>query len=203
MSNNLQPLEINTNGTNGAFSANELTTNSFPNYAKNPNLFHSNHILSAQGKFLPYNKMKGGSKLSTLVENKMSDVSTPGPKSGHAHVGTYDNKPVARSTHIGGRRKKSIKRKSMKNKTIKRHTMKRHTMKRKSMKNKKHNRKIKHNRNSRRIRRHRGGNSQPFNNQPISFGYGFDGTKLSPSDSALASPMPIKSYSNCGIVKRN
>ena len=49
----------------------------------------------------------------------------------------------------------------------------------------------------------KGGSPQPFSNEPLSFGYSFDGTTINPNDSALASPMPFKPYYACEKVARN
>jgi len=48
-----------------------------------------------------------------------------------------------------------------------------------------------------------GGSPQPFSNEPLSFGFSFDGSPLNPNESALASPMPHKSYFGCEKVARN
>lgn len=49
----------------------------------------------------------------------------------------------------------------------------------------------------------KGGSPQPFSNEPLSFGFSFDGTPINPNDSALASPMPFKPYYACEKVARN
>lgn len=49
----------------------------------------------------------------------------------------------------------------------------------------------------------KGGSPQPFSNQPMSFGYTFDNANINADSSALASPMPIKSYFSCDNVARN
>jgi hypothetical protein len=49
----------------------------------------------------------------------------------------------------------------------------------------------------------KGGSPQPFSNEPISFGYTFDNANINADTSALASPMPFKSYFACEKVARN
>ena len=49
----------------------------------------------------------------------------------------------------------------------------------------------------------KGGSPQPFSNEPLSFGYSFNGAPINPNDSALASPMPFKPYYACEKVARN
>lgn len=49
----------------------------------------------------------------------------------------------------------------------------------------------------------KGGSPQPFSNQPMSFGYTFDNANINADSSALASPMPFKSYLSCDNVARN
>lgn len=49
----------------------------------------------------------------------------------------------------------------------------------------------------------KGGTPQPFSNKPMSFGYSLDGSSVNSSTSALASPMPFKSYFACENVSRN
>ena len=49
----------------------------------------------------------------------------------------------------------------------------------------------------------KGGSPQPFSNLPMSFGYTFDNANINADSSALASPMPIKSYFSCDNVARN
>ena len=49
----------------------------------------------------------------------------------------------------------------------------------------------------------KGGSPQPFSNQPMSFGYTFDNANINADSSALASPMPFKSYFSCDNVARN
>lgn len=48
----------------------------------------------------------------------------------------------------------------------------------------------------------KGGNPQPFNNEPMSFGYSLDDKNVNAGTSALASPMPFKSYFACKNVPR-
>ena len=48
-----------------------------------------------------------------------------------------------------------------------------------------------------------GGANQPFSNEPLSFGYSFNGAPINPNNSALASPMPYKPYFACEKVARN
>ena len=48
----------------------------------------------------------------------------------------------------------------------------------------------------------KGGKSQPFSNEPLSFGYSLDSKNISANTSALASPMPFKSYFACNNVPR-
>jgi len=45
-----------------------------------------------------------------------------------------------------------------------------------------------------------GGNVNAFNNVPIAFGYGMDGSSLSSTDSMLANPTPYKPYFACNNV---
>ena len=49
----------------------------------------------------------------------------------------------------------------------------------------------------------KGGKSQPFSNEPLSFGYSIDDQNVNASTSALANPMPFKSYFACEDVARN
>lgn len=49
----------------------------------------------------------------------------------------------------------------------------------------------------------KGGSPQPFSNQPLSFGYTIDDAGINADSSALASPMPHKSYFACEKVARN
>lgn len=49
----------------------------------------------------------------------------------------------------------------------------------------------------------KGGSPQPFSNEPMSFGYSFDNANINAETSALASPMPFKSYFACENVARN
>ncbi len=187
---------------------------------------------AAAGKFVRYkslaggnkiscnSNMKGGKKLSLDPANCNGDVN-------HRHnaLGTYDNSPVPRPLEIkGGKRRRHTmkKRKSMRKhkKHAKRHHKrsrkmhkkhKKHTRKHKrhhkkhSRKHKKHTRK--HKRHSRRHhRRMRGGKvgaRQPFSNVPMTFGYSANLKHLKPSMSAIASPVPIKAYDNCGKVSRS
>ena len=188
---------------------------------------------AAAGKFVRYkslaggnkisrkSNMKGGKKLSLNPANCKGDVN-------HRHhaLGTYDNGPVPRPLEIkvGGKRRRHTmkKRKSMRKhkKHAKRHHKrsrkmhkkhKKHTRKHKrhhkkhSRKHKKHTRK--HKRHSRRHhRRMRGGKvggPQPFSNVPMTFGYSANLKHLKPSMSAIASPVPIKAYDNCGKVSRS
>ena len=58
-----------------------------------------------------------------------------------------------------------------------------------------------HKRSTRTRRKYRGGNGQPYSNIPQSFGQSFD-SKLSPYDSALASPVPMTPYNRCESVSR-
>ena len=44
------------------------------------------------------------------------------------------------------------------------------------------------------------GNANAFNNIPLSFGYGINGSALSSSESMLANPIPYKSYFPCNTV---
>ena len=53
------------------------------------------------------------------------------------------------------------------------------------------------------VKKMKGGSPQPFSNEPMSFGYSFDGSNVNASTSALASPMPFKSYFACENVPRN
>ena len=187
---------------------------------------------AAAGKFVSYkalaggnkisrkSNMKGGKKLSLEPANCKGDVN-------HRHhaLGTYDNGPVPRPLEIkGGKRRRHTmkKRKSMRKhkKHAKRHHKrsrkmhkkhKKHTRKHKrhhkkhTRKHKKHTRK--HKRHSRRHhRRMRGGKvggPQPFSNVPMTFGYSANLKHLKPSMSAIASPVPIKAYDNCGKVSRS
>lgn len=50
---------------------------------------------------------------------------------------------------------------------------------------------------------YKGGSPQPFSNEPLSFGFTFDGSPINPNNSALASPMPYKPYFACEKVARN
>ena len=179
---------------------------------------------AAKGKFVPYKSMKGGNKISTNSKmnggNKLSTAPEhcDGANHRHAAFGTYKHK-----LNGGKRRKHTMKkRKSMRKhkKHAKRHHKrsrrmhkkhKKHTRKHKkhhkkhSRKHKKHTRK--HKRHSRRHhRRMRGGKvggPQPFSNVPMTFGYSANLRHLKPSMSAVASPVPIKAYDNCGKVARS
>ena len=179
---------------------------------------------AAAGKFVRYKSLIGGNKISrkSNMNGGMKLNAAPGgdePNPRHnAGPRTYD--PLK-----GGkkRRKHTMKkRKSMRKhkKHAKRHHKrsrkmhkkhKKHTRKHKkhhkkhSRKHKKHSRKHKkHSR--RRHRRMRGGKvggPQPFSNVPMSFGYSANLKHLKPSMSAIASPVPIKAYDNCGKVSRS
>ena len=183
---------------------------------------------AAKGKFVPYKSMKGGNNNKISPNSKMNGGmklnaapikggDEPNPRH---HAGPRPYNPIA-----GGkkRRKHTMKkRKSMRKhkKHAKRHHKrsrrmhkkhKKHTRKHKkhhkkhSRKHKKHTRK--HKRHSRRHRRHmRGGKvggPQPFSNVPMTFGYSANLRHLKPSMSAVASPVPIKAYDNCGKVARS
>lgn len=55
-------------------------------------------------------------------------------------------------------------------------------------------------RSKRRKSKMKGGN--PFNNMPLSFGYGIDSSNILNNESMLATPIPIKPYFPCGKVSR-
>ena len=182
---------------------------------------------AAAGKFVRYKSLSGGNKISTNSKmkggNKLSTAPQHCDSANHRHAafGTYNNGDVKRPLAIkGGKRHRHTmkKRKSMRKhkKHAKRHHKrsrkmhkkhKKHTRKHKrhhkkhSRKHKKHTRK--HKRHSRRHHRQMRGGKQPFSNVPMSFGYSANLKHLKPSMSAIANPVPINSYDNCGKVSRS
>ena len=116
-----------------------------------------------------------------------------GPDAGYLGVNTYENSGVPRAGNVdalwenltGGKRRR-----------YRQVGCKKTGGRRRSHR---HNHKCTHRRNKRKHssrRKYRGGNGQPYSNIPQSFGQSFD-SKLSPYDSALASPVPMTPYSRC------
>ena len=183
--------------------------------------------VAARGQFKPYKggnkistngKMKGGNMLTTAPDNcntpagaerhatgcsASSNAGSPAPRPHH---------PVKGPHHKGGKRRRTMKKRKMARKH-KRHS-KRHHKRSRKMHKKRGNKTRRHHkrahkkmtrRHKRHSRRHRmrGGKPQPFSNIPMSFGYSLNSTRLAPSMSALANPIPIKVYDNCGKVPRS
>jgi hypothetical protein len=148
-----------------------------------------------------------------------------GPDAGYLGVNTYENSGVPRAGNVdalwenltggkrrryrqvgckktGGRRRSHRHNHKCTHRRNKRkHSSKRsskHSSKRSSKHSSKHSSKRKHSikRKHSSRRKYRGGNGQPYSNIPQSFGQSFD-SKLSPYDSALASPVPMTPYSRC------
>jgi len=133
-----------------------------------------------------------------------------GPDAGYLGVDTYENSGVPRAGNIvaqwknltGGNRRRRYRQVGCK-KTGGRRRSHRHNHKCTHRRNKhskhkrsSHKRSHKRMRSTRTRRKYRGGNGQPYSNIPLSFGQSFD-SKLSPYDSALASPVPMTPYSRC------
>lgn len=196
------------------------------NYNLAPNTFSESKILipphasagtksgaaAAAGKFVSY---KGGKNISLNTNMNKDSVSfDPSKDNGNprhhpvASAGSHKH-PMKR----GGKRRRTMKKRKMARKH-KRHSKRHHKRSRKMHKKRAHktrrhhkraHKKMtrKHKRHSRRHRRMRGGMPQPFSNVPISFGYSMNTARLSPKMSALANPIPIKAYENCGKVSRS
>jgi len=130
-----------------------------------------------------------------------------GPDAGYLGLDTYENSGVPRAGNVvahwknltGGNRRRRYRQVGCKKRggrTYKRST-RMHKHKRISHKRSSHKHKRSHKRMRSTRRKYRGGNGQPYSNIPLSFGQSFD-SKLSPYDSALASPVPMTPYSRCG-----
>lgn len=183
--------------------------------------------------FARNNKMNGGTNLGMDLKNTSTSVGTVGAgHPGHTavgHLATRPNQPankVAPSALNGGKRRTKNKR-TRKMKKTKRHNRKTRGRKNHKKRNTQKRRKMRggslvdgcgctgggsrkrytkggsscssHNKG----KKMKGGSPQPFSNEPMSFGYSFDNANIDAETSALASPMPFKSYFACGNVARN
>ena len=218
--------------SHGANSTGPYTVSSSgPNYSSLPNTFSDSQILiprkanavagtksncaAAAGKLIKYggknnisskSNMNGGSRLSQKPCNN------PANPRHNADPTSYDSGAVPRDLAVskklfGGKRKRHTMKRRKHKRKHKKHTKKhkrrrhkKHTKKHKRRRHKKHTKK--HKRRSRHRRRMRGGKKQAFSNVPMSFGYGANLKHLTPKMSAVANPVPIKAYDNCGKVSR-
>lgn len=176
--------------------------------------------------FTRNNKMNGGTKLGMNLENTSASVGTIGAGyPGHIEVDHSADRPnqpankIASSDIKGGRRNRRRTKNKQLRKMKKTKRNNRNTRARKSHKKRgaRMGRKIRDSKRRRsnkkkgagsysshsKGKKMKGGTPQPFSNKPMSFGYSFDGKNVNASTSALASPMPFKSYFACNNVQRN
>jgi len=182
------------------------------------------NILAAEGQYVPM-QTGGGGGICLSQSPLMGNIT--GPSAGHAGIqrcnsnvevnamslGAGGVAKVGRGATVnpwpgsGGRRKKSTRHRhrgcSKKCRSRKRsRSMRKRSMRKRSMRKRKKRRKCPTKRVHR--RRQRGGEGQPYSNEPLSFGYGLGGPLPGDNvsnDSALANPPPQHVYNHCETNK--
>ena len=177
-------------GSNYTYNRELLASNSGYSGAGYPGV--SNNVKAAAGLYSGGNKLTQNNHQNGLIGTKTGGYSYKKGGSSCKIGGTYCN------AKGGGKNMKKSRKNNKRNKRLNKSSKNKSRLN-KSRKNKSRKNKSRLNKSRKNKKRYnlKGGNNQPYSNVPMSYSYTLNGGDITPTTSALATPIPIMSVLNC------